>query len=130
MSNKDVIGQSVMQHESLFKVSKLLDQFKDGLKSVNVLSLIQSFPQPILQCFTFTGEVSIDDVLDALYVDDNDELTDATTLAYLHSYIRSLLAKGRFIYLQHANSYIYYDLVLCVTRSYIYTGVCDFLKFV
>ena len=44
MDNKDVIAQSVMQHEGLYKLSVLLDQFKDGLRRVKMEKLIESFP--------------------------------------------------------------------------------------
>ncbi len=36
----DVQAQSVIQHESLFKVSFLLDQFKEGLSKIGILPLI------------------------------------------------------------------------------------------
>ena len=60
-----------MQHESLYKISNLLDQFKDGLNAVNVLTLVKIFPQ---QMFTYSGEIRNEEVLQALYVNEDEDL--------------------------------------------------------
>ena len=51
MDNKDVIAQSVMQHEGLYKLSVLLDQFKDGLRRTNKEKLIENYPKEFAPLF-------------------------------------------------------------------------------
>ena len=87
-----------MQHEALFKISKLLDQFKEGLKKAKLLKLIQNFPEQFTPLFTFTGSIPADSVINALYSRENE---DTVTLAFLHRYIRGLSEKGIIIYVKH-----------------------------
>ena len=92
MSTKDAIAQNIMEHEALFSITKLLDQFKDGLRKMNALRLVQNFPELCVGLFTFSGTITPDEVLDALYVDETETLvqpSDNVTLAFLHRYVRS-----------------------------------------
>ena len=82
-----------MQYEALFKVSNLLDQFREGLKRMDVLSVIQCFPQLFVNLFTFTGQVSSDDVLEAIFVGDYD-VTDEILKGLLFKYIKNLSEEG------------------------------------
>ena len=82
-----------MQHQSLYKISNLLDQFKDGLNAVNVLTLVKTFPQQMLGLFTYSGEIRNEEVLQALYVNEDEDL-DSVTLEFLHRYICNLSKEG------------------------------------
>ncbi len=97
MSNKDAVTHAVMQHESLYKVSTLLDQFKEGLNKMGVLPVIEKFPELFVSMFTFTGDVSCEDVLAALYVDPEEGIDDIL-LSLTHKYIKSLSKDGMCTY--------------------------------
>ena len=58
-----------MTYVGLYKVAPLLDQLADGLRSVGLLQSMQSYPQLFAPLFINTGEITVDDVLQALYVD-------------------------------------------------------------
>lgn len=92
MTNKDVVAQTILQYESLIKITNLLDQFKDGLSRIGILPLIKQFPQLFLQAFTYTGDVSAEDVLDALYVAEED--ADDVLFELLCKYIKYISAEG------------------------------------
>lgn len=92
MDNKDVIAQSVMQHEGLYKLSVLLDQFKDGLRRVKMEKLIESFPNEFALLFTCSGKISTADVIEALYI--RRDRTDPVSMELLKQYISSLSQKG------------------------------------
>ena len=65
---------------------------KDGLRKTNAHCLLQSFPESCIELFTFSGTVSPDEVLDALYVGDTETLmqpSDNITLECLHRYVQS-----------------------------------------
>jgi len=92
------VGQAVIQHESLFKVSNLLDQFKDGLKSVGILTVLQKFPQLFIHFFTFTGNVSTEDVIEALFVH-KDDVVDTVLMALICKYVSELSSEGTWNYI-------------------------------
>ncbi len=97
MTNKDAVAHSLLQQEALFKISLLLDQLRDGLKKVGILSLIVAFPQLFHDLFTFAGEVDSEEVIRALYVD-HDEISDPVGMAFLHRYLKNLTNKGILMY--------------------------------
>ena len=82
-----------MQHQSLYKISNLLDQFKDGLNAVNVLTSVKTFPQQMLGLFTYSGEIRNEEVLQALYVNEDEDF-DSVTMEFLHRYICNLSKEG------------------------------------
>ena len=94
MDNKDVIAQSVMQHEGLYKLSVLLDQFKNGLEKANVEKLIKNYPKEFAPLFICSGEITAADVIETLYMR-NDKM-DQVTMDLLHQYISSLSQQGMF----------------------------------
>ena len=81
-----------MQHEALYKLSILLDQIKEGLKRANILSLLECYPKEFAPLFTFSGNMEADDVIEALYT--NEETKDETALNFLQQYIQNLSKKG------------------------------------
>ena len=93
LTNKHEVAQSIMQHEALFKISKLLDQFKDGLNQAKMLKIIQNFPEQFSPLFVFEGSVTADNVISALCTSDRDTIT----VGFLHQYIRALSEKGNVI---------------------------------
>lgn len=92
MANKDSVAQSVMQHEGLFKISALLDQFKEGLRSANMENLIESYPNEFAPLFVLSGEIRATDVIYALYMG-NDRI-DSVSMGLLQQYISSLSQQG------------------------------------
>ena len=48
VSNSLMVAQSVLQHEALYKISKLLDQLPLGLKDVGIFDLIQAFQELLM----------------------------------------------------------------------------------
>ena len=71
----------------------MLDQFKDGLKEVGILTVIQKFPQLFVHFFTFTGNVTSEDVIAALYVDE-DDVIDTVLMALTSKYVGDLSTEG------------------------------------
>ena len=96
MANKDVVAQFVMQHEGLYKISVLLDQFKEGLRRVNIENLIESYPNEFAPLFVFSGEIRAMDVIQALYM--GKDRTDPVSMGLLQQYISSLSQQGIFIF--------------------------------
>ena len=92
-SNRHEVAQSIMQHEGLFRISELLDQFKEGLKQRKILSTVQNFPEQFSVLFTFVGSITSDRVTNALCTREFDN-TDTMTMGFLHRYIHELSEKG------------------------------------
>lgn len=51
-----------------YKLSVLLDQFKDGLRRTNMEKLIENYPKEISPLFISSREIRATDVIEALYV--------------------------------------------------------------
>ena len=66
---RDIIGQEIISFEAVYKMSKLMDQFCDGLRSTRILNAVRAFPELFIQLLTYTGDVSSESVLEALSVD-------------------------------------------------------------
>jgi hemerythrin len=66
MENKAAISHSILQHEALFKIMPLLDQFKSGLEKANILSVIQKFPNQLAKHFIFFGSIDLQQLLHSL----------------------------------------------------------------
>ena len=84
-----------MKHEGLYKLSTLLDQFKEGLRAANILSLLESYPKEFASMFTFSGDIEAADVIEALYTTGE---KDEVTIKFLHQYILNLSQEGIAIY--------------------------------
>ncbi len=91
MSTKDTVAQNILAHESLYKKTILLDQFKEGLKKIGALQLIQLFPDEMSSLFIYQGALTANDVSSALYIT-NEE--GSSSVEYLHHYIHTLKEKG------------------------------------
>ena len=88
--DKRLKEQQLLLIEFLNKISNLLE---DGLNAVNVLTLVKTFPQQILGLFTYSGEIRNEEVLQALYVNEDEDL-DSVTLEFLYRYICNLSKEG------------------------------------
>ena len=90
LSTKDSIAQDIMTYEGLYKVAPLLDQLADGLRSGGLLQSMQAYPQLFAPLFINTGELTVDDVLQALYVEEETELQSAEIIAirFLQRFVR------------------------------------------
>ena len=87
-----MIAQSVMQHEGLYKLSVLLDQFKDGLRRTNMEKLIENYSKEFAPLFMSSGEIKATDVIEALYM--RKDRTDPVSMGLLQQYISTLSQQG------------------------------------
>ena len=101
METRDIIGQEIIYFEAVFKVSKLLDQFCDGLRDAGILKAVRAFPCLFICLFTYTGDVSSESVLEALIVD---EKVPKVLVDFLTKYILEADEKGN-IYVQCSKLY-------------------------
>ena len=85
------VSNSLMVHEALYKISKLLDELQVGLKDIEILDVIQAFPELFLKLFTFNGFIANADVLQALCIQDEDE---GELVLFLYCYIEELTKQG------------------------------------
>jgi hypothetical protein len=115
------VAQTILQFESLIKISRLLDQFMSGLCKIGVLPLIQQFPQLFLPLFTYTGNVQTEDVLSTLYVDE-DDTKDDVLFTLLCKYIEYLSTEGKFASLSVIVSWS--GLLLCKCAVSCHTFSC------
>lgn len=95
MDTKDVVAQSVMQHEGLYKLSVLLDQFKEGLRRANMENLIMNYPKEFAPFFVFSGEIKATDVIKTLYMGKG--RTDPVSMGLLQQYISNLSQQGIYL---------------------------------
>lgn len=91
-----MIAQQVLTHEAIYKITKLLDQFCEGLKQLRILQLIRSFPDLFTPLFTFTGDISSEVVSEAIFIRDGTQLhsDDKVTLSYLQTFIKTCDQQG------------------------------------
>jgi len=96
MSTKDVVAQNIFAHDALYRRSILLDQFSHGLKEVGLLQLLKAFPNKMSKLFIYSGDLSPEDVSEAVYVENeaNLERNDSYVLSLFHSYICTLNSAG------------------------------------
>ena len=62
-----------------------------------MLRLVQAFPDLYIALLTFSGDISAEDVLGALYVDETEtelELGDQLILQFLHRYVQECSDTG------------------------------------
>ena len=67
MSTKDVVAQHIFVYDALYRRSSLLDQFQQALKHMGVLEVLEVFPDEMNKLFTYTGEITAEEVLEAVY---------------------------------------------------------------
>ena len=84
MSTKDVIGQEVIVFDAIASVAKLLDQLCDGLRSLGVLYTMRAFPDLFVHLFTYTACVTSNEVLEAVFVDEDRDLEVCDTIVMYH----------------------------------------------
>lgn len=87
VSSKDIIAQEILSFEAVGRVSKLLDQFMDGLRTLGVLQAMCCFPEKFIHLFIYTANVSAADVLETLYYDGVLDPSDAATFNHLTRFI-------------------------------------------
>ena len=98
VTTKDIIAQQVITHEAIYKIAKLLDQFCEGLKKLHIMQLIRSFPELFAPLLTYTGDISPDAVLEAIFIKDETELhsEDKVLLSFLQTFIQTCTQGGSF----------------------------------
>ena len=108
MATKDAIAQNIMAHDAIYKRAILLDQFKEGLRKVGIFQLIAMFPEEMSGLFIYHGVLTSEDVCNALYVEDEDDLDQENELVFnfLLRYVNTLSEEGIIIH----------DIVCCVFK--------------
>ena len=93
MSTKDIVAQEILSHEAIYKIAKLLDQFCDGLKAVQLLGLVRAFPVVFSPLFTYSGDIDGREVAERLFVDKETELTrqNEIIMDFLHKYLAIII---------------------------------------
>lgn len=82
-----------MSFDSVGRISKLLDQFCDGLKSLNLLPVMRAFPAVFISLFTYT-RFSSEDVKEALCFDDGFPV-DSVAVSHLNDFIEDASEEGK-----------------------------------
>lgn len=97
-----------MAQDALYKRAILLDQFKEGLRKVGIFQFIAMFPEEMSGPFIYQGVLTSEDVCNALYVEDEDDLDQENELVFnfLLCYINTLSEEGIIIH----------DIVYCVFK--------------
>lgn len=74
----------------MYQISKLLDQFCEGMKRLCLLPLIRGFPELFAPLFTFTGDICIEDVKEAVFIHSDTVVCpdDAVTFKFLLRFIQ------------------------------------------
>lgn len=84
MKSKDSIAQSILAHYALYRLTPLLDHLIVGLKKCGILRAVQTFPNLYAPLFMYTGEVMVDDILEAVYIDET-QTQNQRTMLFWHS---------------------------------------------
>lgn len=88
MHSEDSVAQNVLTHEALYRITPLLDQISAGLMKGDMMCSIQCFPHVYAALLIYTGELSTADILEAIYVDEQEtefQLGDSITLAFFEA---------------------------------------------
>ncbi len=96
MSNKEVIQQEIISYEAVYKVSKTLDQFVDGLKHLGILKIIRAFPELFAQLFTYNAELTYTNVVEAIFLEECDALVP---LSHLYSFLNEADEEGKVLHI-------------------------------
>ncbi len=85
-----------MTFDSVGRITKLLDQLCSGLQTLCILPMMRSFPELFAPLFTYTALLSPMDVLQSLYVENEDDLTpsDVVIMGHLHKFIGEASEQG------------------------------------
>ena len=88
--------QNIMAQDALYKRAILLDQFKEGLRKVGIFQLIAMFLEETSGLFVYKGVLTSEDVCNALYVEDEDDLDHENELVlnFLLRYVNTLSEEG------------------------------------
>lgn len=96
MNTKDIVAQHIFIYDALYRRSVLLNQFKEGLMVVGLLQLIQAFPIKLSTLFTYTGDVSTEEVLEAVYMEGENIIAgDEFVFSLFQEYLKTLKASGK-----------------------------------
>ena len=89
------MAQSLYLADALYGIQPVLDSLSEGLKACGILKLLRSFPLCFIALFVNTGDITNDDVLDAVFADDDDTtIVSDVSLKYLHNFLGSLHKEG------------------------------------
>ena len=88
---------SVLSFFALYRIAPLLDQLIKGLQLCDVLKTVRAFPGVFAPLFTFSGNMTVDDILGAIHVDESEQGTkpgDSVLLAFLKRFIQETNENG------------------------------------
>ena len=76
----------------------MLDQIRQGLSKAGALKLLTAFPDLFAELFVFSGNISVDDVVQCLCYDETDDLRegDHQLFGMLQDYVRELSESRKF----------------------------------
>ena len=98
MSNKEFILEEILSFEAISRISNMLDQFAEGLKTLGLLKIMRLFPKNFVHLFTYRA-ISTSDVLNCLHVPENLDAGDDVTLMHLRRFITDSSEEGNCLYL-------------------------------
>lgn len=78
--------------DALYRRKPVLDSLAEGLKACGILKLMRNFPNCFVSLFVSTGELSNEEVCEALY---SEPETQDIAFQYLKSFVRSLDKEGK-----------------------------------
>ena len=92
MATRNAVAHSMIAHDALYRRSPLLDQFSEGLKEMGIMELIKVFPIEMSPLFIATGEVSLEEVLEAIWVKNESDISaaDKFTVHLFQRYVKTL----------------------------------------
>lgn len=93
IKNKSTIAQNIVLADGLYRIQSLLDQLASGLESCGILHLMQIFPETFIPLFVTSGNLSNEEVCDALHTEDDS--TDAA-VQHLYNYVQQLSKDGQY----------------------------------
>ena len=93
-----MIAQEILTHEAIYKIPKLLDQFCEGLRKLNILQLLKAFPHLLAPLFIFTSDIFPEVVSEAIFIRDETALhsEDREVLGFLQTFIGTCDQAGQF----------------------------------
>ena len=94
MTTRHVIGQEIVYYEAVFKISKLMDQFCEGLRNAGILKAIRLFPDLFIRLLTYTGAVCTESVLQAIQVPQEEAPSEAL-MCHLRKFITEAPEEGK-----------------------------------
>lgn len=86
--------EEIVLYEYVGRISKVLDQPCEGLKTLGLLRVMRAFPHIFKTLFTTTTNISSSDVLECLEIPRNLSSDDTITISCLRQFICEATEEG------------------------------------